>query len=280
MPLINKTVNGLPTVKNKGDVGFIISMETFFEHLASFPESVNAVIMEINAVALEDKLKGAKGDTGAGIIMADGHNYVTLNGNIDRESSIYFNKNGVNKAFIGIFPNSNALSFSINGQTKLEITPSATLVGGGVDNGLDALQVNGSINANTKILRNIYKTGTFTGGAWHDIGIDGGATNWDNISTYVLTVVEDSFNTPLNNYQLSYKFLLGFPAVGSNNYSTIEIPNFSCIGHALNGQKLKIAWNFRPNFEWYQQLQFQVADTATFDNTAGKTLRFVLTKLV
>lgn len=153
------------------------------------------------------------------------------------------------------------------------------LVGTSVDNGVDKLQVNGSINCNNKIVYQNGIIGTFTGDGWYDTGVTMDTLGYNILDTFAITIYEDSFLTGNNNYQMLYKFIVGSASSSSNSGNTFDIPTLSAVGHAHGRGSVSLRWQHLPASQ-PQKIQFKVTHTSTFDNSVGKALSVYVTKLI
>ena len=153
------------------------------------------------------------------------------------------------------------------------------LLGTSTDNGVDKLQVNGSISASNKIIYQSKLIGTFTGETWYDTGITTATLGFNILDTFAITVYEDSSETGNSNYHMAYKFIIGSAAIGSNDVNSFDIPKLSVVGHAHIGGDVSLRWQHKYG-NVVQKIQFKVANTSTFDGTSGKNLDIYVTKLI
>lgn len=153
------------------------------------------------------------------------------------------------------------------------------LVGTTTDNGVDKLQVNGSINCNNKIVYQNSIIGTFTGDVWYDTGVTINTLRYNILDTFAITIYEDSYGTGNNNYQMLYKFIVGSASNSSNSGNTFDIPTLSAVGHAHNGGSVSLRWQHLHSSQ-PQKIQFKVTYTSTFDDSPGKSLKIYVTKLI
>ena len=154
------------------------------------------------------------------------------------------------------------------------------LVGTTTDNGVDKLQVNGSINCNNKIVYQNNIIGTFTGDAWYDTGITTDTLGYNILDTFAITIYEDSYGTGNGNWHMLYKFIVGSAMSPSNNMSTFDIPTLSTVGHARHGGIVSLRWQLVSKDLPAAKIQFKVTYTSAFNNSAGKSLRIYVTKLI
>ena len=154
------------------------------------------------------------------------------------------------------------------------------LVGTSTDNGVDKLQVDGSINCNNKIVYQNSIIGTFTGDVWYDTGVTTNTLGYNNIlDTFAITIYEDSYLTGNSNYQMLYKFIVGSTTNSSNSGNTFDIPTLSAVGHAHNGGSVSLRWQHLYSSQ-SQKIQFKVTYTSTFNDSIGKSLKMYVTKLI
>lgn len=152
------------------------------------------------------------------------------------------------------------------------------LVGTTTDNGVDKLQVDGSINCNNKIVYQNSIIGTFTGDVWYDTGVTTDTLGYNILDTFAITIFENSHLTGNSNYQMSYKFIVGSAGNTSNSANTFDIPTLSAVGHAHNGGSVSLRWQHLHN-SLPPKIQFKVTYTSTFDSP-GKSLDIYVTKLI
>ena len=138
--------------------GLTGNVQTAIDSKVAKVTSTDNAIVRFNGTTGEVQNSGVTIDDSGNLVLPnislnspDSHSYITLNGNTDRESTIYFNKSGTNKGVTGFGANSNDYFINVNGSERMRISSSGNLlVKTVVDNGVDALQVNGSISSRAR----------------------------------------------------------------------------------------------------------------------------------
>jgi hypothetical protein len=171
---------------------------------------------------------------------------------------------------------------AISWNTAMTLTASGNLlVGTTTDNGVDKLQVNGSINASqSNNVVDTYITGTFSANTWYSTGVNITSVFSPSFDTmFGIQIFDDSYYTAQGNYFNIHTFISGcFIHNTTNAGNVLPLTILSRTGHACNGGTLSLRWALQYN--GYADLQFAMSGGGTFDNGAGKTLRIKVKKLL